>query len=291
MIELRVAARARASLLGARLEWRAAMTLQCVQRAVVRDYMTSAVVSVGPLASLPEVRDLLATRRLSAVPVIDEAGALVGVVSERDLLRRARAEMDAGANELRVEVCGERRAADVMHQGVFTIDEGASLPRAARTMLDEHVHRLVVTRNGAAAGILSTRDAMKFLVARGDPSPLSTIMTSPVETIDVGTSCREAIRRLDKANVRGLVVADGGWPVGVFTHTEALRVAASSLIVHAMPVEQVMSYETICLDASTPAFRVATYSRQMEVRRILAVCCRDLVGIATGVDLLKLIAE
>jgi CBS domain-containing protein len=58
-----------------------------------------------------------------------------------------------------------------------------------------------------------------------------------------------------------------------------------------IPVERLMSYETICLDISTPIDRVANYARQMRVRRILAVHDNALKGIATGFDLLRVMSE
>jgi len=54
-----------------------------------------------------------------------------------------------------------------------------------------------------------------------------------------------------------------------------------------MPVERLMSYETICLDVTTPLYRVAGYAMQMRARRILAVEKRELVGIVTGLDVIR----
>jgi CBS domain-containing protein len=90
--------------------------------------------------------------------------------------------------------------------------------------------------------------------------------------------------------VRGLVVVDGTWPVGVFTHTEALRTRHLTPSLLETPVEQVMSYETICLDVKTPLYRVAGHFVQMNVRRVLAVEARALRGIASGFDLARVAA-
>jgi CBS domain-containing protein len=51
-----------------------------------------------------------------------------------------------------------------------------------------------------------------------------------------------------------------------------------------------MSYETLCHNVQTPLFRVAGQSMSMNVRRILAVDDRRLVGIATGLDLMRFMA-
>lgn len=104
----------------------------------------------------------------------------------------------------------------------------------------------------------------------------------------MGDTIRTAIGRLDDANVRGLVVVDGTWPVGVFTHTETIQARALTPIFLDSPVEHVMSYETICLDVRTPLYRVAGHAIQMRVRRILAVHDRELRGIVSGFDLVRI---
>ena len=157
-------------------------------------------------------------------------------------------------------------------------------------MLRHRVHRLIVLRNGLPARVISTRDAMCAIAIARIKTPLGMVMTTEVETIDLNEPLDVAVERLDDANIRGLVVVDGRWPIGVFTHTEAIRSRALPPAMRKIPVERVMSYETVCLDVSTPIDRVANYARQMRVRRILAVQHNALKGVATGFDLLRVMA-
>ena len=136
-----------------------------------------------------------------------------------------------------------------------------------------------------SSGGCSCKRALVFL--RTDAPPLRELMTSPALSVDIDTPVEQAVRLLDTANVRGVVVVDGQWPGGVFTQSEAAKVAQMSASERAMPVERVMSYETICLDTETPTYRVAAHVRDMGVRRVLAVSKRQLVGIASAVDLLR----
>ena len=55
------------------------------------DVMVSNVITVGPNTSVKDIADILLTNRISAVPVVDERGAIVGIVSEGDLLHRVEA--------------------------------------------------------------------------------------------------------------------------------------------------------------------------------------------------------
>src|SRR4029079_18468400 len=107
----------------------------------------------------------------------------------------------------------------------------------------------------------------------------------PVETVAVDDTIETAIRRIASTNMHGLVVVDGMNPIGVFTHREAIAVRGLPPDLRQRPVEDIMSYETICLDLETPVYRAATYGRAMNVRRFLIVDRRSLVGILSSLDL------
>lgn len=252
----------------------------------VREYMSETLVSVRPGTNLDEVQRLLDTRDISSVPVTDDAGALVGIVSTTDLLRVARLELAGPRSKLQITQA-PRAAEQVMQREVCTIDERQPVREAASVMVQNRVHRLVVLRAGKPVAVLSTRDVMHAVLLHHIELPLAHVMTTPVETIELGDPIDLAIARLDDANVRGLVVVDGRVPVGVFTHTEAIKARALPRAVLTTAVEQVMSYEILALDVGTPLYRVAGQAIATRARRILAVEGHELRGIATGFDLTR----
>jgi CBS domain-containing protein len=254
--------------------------------APVREFMSTGLISVRWDAPLVDVERTLRQHEISAVPVVDEQNTLRGILSTKDLLRAGRLEMDQDRDGVRATPAG-RRACDLMRPAVLTIDERATVGSAGAEMVRHHVHRLIVVRDGRPCAVISTRDAMRAIVMAKLRIPLAEVMTKEVDVIDLGMPVDEAVGRLDDANVRGLIVVDGRWPVGVFTHTEALRSLALPPSMRKVPVEEVMSYETVCLNVSTPLYRVASHARELRVRRILAVDERSLRGIATGFDLLR----
>lgn len=248
----------------------------------VGDAMSSPAVSVSPTTRLTDVTALLAERAISAVPVV-EGEKLVGILSTTDLIAR-----DASAAEdaapATVESC--------MVRHVVTIDESATLDEAARRLVAGRVHRLVVVDgSGAARGVLSARDLVAALADRRIDAPIAEIGSADVHAVDVGDSIAFALERLVNARVHGLVVTDGSSPVGVFTHQEALAARRLPPALLERPVEDVMSYETICLDASTPIHRAARYCVSMNVRRLLVVRERQLVGILSVVDLVDALSR
>lgn len=252
----------------------------------LREYRSKTLISVAPDAPLADVQRLLEERDISAVPVVSESGELLGILSTTDLLRVARIEIQRPGEQARVTP-PPRFARDIMQKDVVTVDEDGTLRDAAKAMAERHIHRLIVTAHGKPVGVVSTRDAMRAVLLYRIETPLERVISTPVETVDIGDSIDTAIARLADANVRGLVVVDQDWPVGVFTHTEAIHARALPPDLRGTPVERVMSYETICLNVKTPLYRVAGHAIQMKVRRILAVKDRHLVGIVTGFDLVR----
>lgn len=253
--------------------------------AFVRDRMTSPVETVAADASLADVASAMEARVVSALPVLD-GGRLVGLVSTTDLVRAfARADVQGAA----------LRASDAMTAPVATTGADRPVVEASRAMAASRIHRLVVTDGdgptaGSPRGVLSARDLLEDVKAAGSRTELSAVMTAEVRTLDVGDPIDLAMKELADARVHGLVVVENGRPVGVFTHAEALAVRKLPPALRARPVEEVMSYETICLDTTTTVARAAGYAAAMNVRRILVVEQRHLVGVASALDLVRTLA-
>jgi CBS domain-containing protein len=252
----------------------------------VREYASKALISVPPEAAVASVQRLFDERGISAVPVVDSQGELRGIFSRTDLLRIARIEMDSPSALAQVWP-PPHHVAHVMRTPVVTCDEEATLREAAVKMVEHRIHRVIVTREGNPVGVLSTRDAMRAILKARILDPLSQVMTTELQTVAIGDSIDLAVGRLTDANVHGLVVVDGDWPVGVFTQSEAIKARSLPPAFRRTAVEQVMSYETICHDVKTPLYRIVGQAIDMNVRRVLAVENRKLVGIATGFDLVR----
>jgi CBS domain-containing protein len=129
-------------------------------RSLVKDLMTTPVVTVGPQTPFKEVVARLAEHRVSALPVVDDAGLVLGVVSEADLLlkqehpdpdadlplfwtKRRRAEHDKAAAAV---------ARDLMTVALVSIAPGATAAQAARRMHTAQVKRLPVVDPPGSAG-------------------------------------------------------------------------------------------------------------------------------------------
>jgi CBS domain-containing membrane protein len=131
----------------------------------VRDLMTEKVVSVGPGTDLLTVRNLMDDRLIRHLPVVED-GMVVGLISQRDLLRVAADRSDLPLS-LAFDVLRTTRAGDVMTRDVETVGADDALEDAARLMLDNKYGCLPVADGGELCGILTEADFVRY-VARAD---------------------------------------------------------------------------------------------------------------------------
>jgi CBS domain-containing protein len=138
--------------------------------ATVRDVMTTSVVAVREDTSFKDAAIMLADVRISAVPVVDETGRVIGVVSEADLLLKV-ADRDgqpglAGMlhhheHQQEHQKAAALTAADLMTTPAVTISPAESVQQAACIMYDRKVKRLpVVDVGGHLIGIVSRADVL-----------------------------------------------------------------------------------------------------------------------------------
>ena len=129
--------------------------------ATVAELMTPRPLVVYVDTPLPEVAKLLGEHRIGGVPVVDATGAMVGVISETDLLR-VRATDDLWARWPGL------RARHLMTSPVVSITAAERPETAARLMETHAVHRLIVVdeRDGSTpVGVISSGDLVRGLAA------------------------------------------------------------------------------------------------------------------------------
>ena len=152
-----------------------------------RDVMVAPVVTVKPYSTVKEVAKMLVDRRISAVPVVDDVGKLVGIISEGDLMHRSETgterqyrwwirlvEGDASLPADYIKAHG-RKAADIMTQNVITAAPDTALDEVAITMEKNSIKRIPIVRNGQLVGIVSRANLVQALATmrKGLEIPLS----------------------------------------------------------------------------------------------------------------------
>jgi CBS domain-containing protein len=249
-----------------------------------------AVWSAGPDDDLATVDSIMRDHGLTALPVVDRDRLLCGVISQTDLVRVGRVEakvMWTGMPEL-LDLSGQT-VREVMTPRVETIEPDAPLCRAARRMLEHGIHRVFVQEDGKLEGVLATHDLLSVLWASRDNRAIRRFMHSPVQTVELTTTVGDAVDRLSRSHISGLVVMDEtGAPIGAFGKAQAL------LARHVSPdaiVEDVMTYALTATRTSSPVYRVAGLLGSLRARRVVLLEEGKLAGIVTGLDLARAVAD
>ncbi|WP_420133203.1 CBS domain-containing protein [Rhodopseudomonas sp.] len=179
------------------------------------DVMTTRIVTVRPNASVRTVAETLLAHGISAVPVVDEAGAPLGIISEGDLMPRnekAREsrrdwwlQMLSEGDEVHPDYLqflksDHRTAAQIMVSPVLTVDESVPIAEIADLLYEKNIKRVPVLREGRVVGIVSRADLLKTLAGPAHAHP-----RDPVH--DDGSMRPVASDALEALSHRGQVAA------------------------------------------------------------------------------------
>jgi CBS domain-containing protein len=117
---------------------------------------------------------------------------------------------------------------DVMTSPVTTVDEDATIDKAAQLMAEDHIGCILVTsKEGKPLGIITESDLVTRVLAKNiQPNKLTAkeVMTSPLITIDPDETLSEAARRMSQLNIRRLGVMYKGNLVGIISSKDILGV-------------------------------------------------------------------
>ncbi|MBK7658131.1 MAG: CBS domain-containing protein [Betaproteobacteria bacterium] len=207
-----------------------------------RDVMTSPVLTVTTDVTVQEIARLLLDRHISAVPVVDGDGILLGLVSEGDLIRRA----DAGTerhpswwlglvsdpeDDARSYLKSHGlRAGDVMTRNVVAVTEDAPIPEIAELLEKHRIKRVPVVRDGCVVGIVSRANLLQALVAR----PVNSAVQTSVDDRALREAVFQAVKSTGARTIFvNVLVTEGVAHLWGMAHSEAerdaMRVAAESV--------------------------------------------------------------
>lgn len=148
---------------------------------LAKDIMRKSLISANPHMTIREVAKLFIDSEISGAPVIDSDGKLLGVISQTDLIRHEREAPekssvpryyrndDAAALSSRgfhIEDPEFSRVENMMTPAVLSADESTSVEDLARRMLDNHIHRILITHGGKLCGIVTSMDMLRALLSK-----------------------------------------------------------------------------------------------------------------------------
>lgn len=153
-----------------------------------RDVMQTAVRSIKPDKTLPELEEAFLEARVSGFPVVEKE-KLLGIVSRSDVVRQLCVERSLAESlsdyyrdalafsedptESFAEIAGrvgrrieDLRVGDVMVTALITVSPDTPLDEVARTLVERRIHRVPVTEDGRLVGIVSSLDLVRLLAEK-----------------------------------------------------------------------------------------------------------------------------
>ncbi|HWF60046.1 MAG TPA: CBS domain-containing protein [Nitrospira sp.] len=188
-------------------------------------------VMVSPILTIAEDRSMLdASQLMEANHVrhlcVVEAGEIVGIMSVRDLVRSF---VDAESGPV-CELDKVYRPLSVLMATTFaTIHSDGSLLDAAQLMSEKRIGSLLTIEAGEIVGIVTERDVVrKGLASNRDAGSthVSAVMSSPLLSIDVNRTIRDASKAMADQGVRHLTVTENGKIVGVLSVRDLVKMVS-----------------------------------------------------------------
>lgn len=130
---------------------------------IAQQIMNTPVLSVGENATFAEALELIESHRFRHLPVISSSGKLVGIISDRDLLRRA-----ANCNSKERESLSKYLVKSLMHTNVLSASPDTEVKHIAQVMFEERIGSMpIVNELQKLEGILTRSDILRAVVAKG----------------------------------------------------------------------------------------------------------------------------
>jgi CBS domain-containing protein len=204
----------------------------------VREIMTPDPLAVKSETPVAEIAELLLKESFKAVPVIDDARRVIGLISDGDLIDRGGMPLRLSVGQVLDEATlrehlrsireAGQRARDIMTPSPVCIDARTPIERAARRMVQTHLKRLpVIDEQSKLVGMLSRVDVLHSLVnvPAGVERPthvggttVGEVMSLQVPTVGEDTPLADIVERMVEGDLRRVIVVDQNeQPVGLIT--------------------------------------------------------------------------
>lgn len=131
---------------------------------LVKDRMTPEPICGRPDMPVTEAQALMSQNEIRHLPILDDAGQLVGLVTQRALLKALPSDVSHFSRFEVSYVLAKIKVRDVMVTPVLTISEDTAIEEAARIMADERIGCLPVLRKGQLVGIITDNDLFTTMV-------------------------------------------------------------------------------------------------------------------------------
>jgi CBS domain-containing protein len=178
----------------------------------VRDYMTRNVFVLSPNDSLAKARNIMLTKRIGRMVIVDSEDRVLGVITRSDMAFA----LGHGSTRWRKRPLDQMLVKDLMVKKVVTANLSTPLKEAIRTMLEKDFWGLPVVDKERLAGIITAFDIMRYVIDRGNDLRVADVMDRRVATASPFHSIHHVTELMASTPTKRVVIVDGeGRPIGI----------------------------------------------------------------------------
>jgi CBS domain-containing protein len=275
----------------------------------VNEAMNDEIILIQENEHVSHARNLMLKHGMSRVIVVDLDENPIGIVTEKDLVRKLRGNGPAWKRRP-IDTIAIRR---VMSNGLTTIDADSDAKEAVETMLRNKISSIPVVDPEGLAGIITKTDLMKFYISKyANRWKVSDLMTKDVITVNENHTISHLVSIMEENNINGLVVMFDSEIAGIITPADIsfamvddpetgvsveriyfIRQLAEggdkrkTREVSLLTAGDIMTEEFVKINSDVDAVEAAKLMSDEGISHIPVVEGEDLVGIITKTDIIK----
>jgi predicted transcriptional regulator len=247
---------------------------------LVRELMHVGLHTCELNTTLGQVAVLLTQNHIHALVVVDQENHPLGIISDYDLLAGEWLAVDS--QDLRT--MRKLTAGDLMSSPIASVEAETTLKVAARILVEKDIHRLLVTENGIAMGIISTSDFVASLAREEKPlrETVADVMSDSILVCRDKTPLTSAARTMTQAGWRSVLVVDSkGKPLGVVSGKDLLPYVMNG-VDEKLTVSDIM-HPTFTIDIHAHLREAAELMIQKHHHRLVVTDCQDPEAFPLGI--------
>lgn len=176
--------------------------------------MKSPVIAVSEETEIPKAANLMVTKSLRRLVVVDGEHNIIGIITQTDIIRNV--SIDSFISFKKVE--------QIMNRRIISVSGKDQLLKAVELMVENQISCVLVIEDNKPAGVVTERDITKAIAENRVSMNVEEIMTSSVITVHKDVNIYDAKRLMEENNVRRLVIVDSGNNViGIITQTDIIK--------------------------------------------------------------------
>ncbi len=247
---------------------------------ILQDIMTTPVLTVTPDKSVSYALEIMEREKLSALIVSRDRHPL-GIFTERALIQ-----IRAGGN-----IDYNWPIHRVMSSPPLTASLDMDYREAYQLLLQHRFRHLVVTDlDGLLVGIITGTDFLSHLGLEYfmEFKSVGQVMSRDVVTLKSSLSVFTAVKLMNDRRISSLVMEDKGYPIGIITERDLLRLIHSKIDLHSVSLQEVMSSPVQTVFSDVSSHEAAKILTKNNLRRLVVTnSSRHCVGIITETDMVK----